>query len=82
LPDYEFFNAHTGKDIRYRRVIPGELPRSLQGRPIREVEVRRLEPGVLLLRFIDADGGWIPMLPVFDPDMFLTLKGRRRSCRV
>jgi hypothetical protein len=78
LGDREFFDAHPHKDIRRRPVIPGELPRSLADSNIHEVEVRRVEPGILLLGFIDTDGGWSAMLPVFDGDLFLTSQGRQK----
>jgi hypothetical protein len=82
LGDREFFNEHPDHDIRRRPVVPGEVPRSLADRDIREVEARKVSSDILLLRFIDVDGGWTPMLPVFEPDTFLTPEGRREivSC--
>jgi hypothetical protein len=77
LSDREFFDAHPDKDIRRRPVIPDELPGSLAGCNIREVEVRNVEPGVLLQRFIDTDGGWTPMLPIFDAELSSTAEGRK-----
>jgi hypothetical protein len=78
LTDREFFDAHPDQDIRRRPIVPGELPKSLASRNIREVEVRRVEPGVRLLWFIDADGGCTPLLPVFDPNVSSTAKGRQK----
>jgi hypothetical protein len=78
LSDREFFNAHPDQDIRRRLVVPSELPRSLVGRRVREVEVRNVEPGVLLRRFIDNDGAWIPLFPIFDPELSSTPEGRQK----
>jgi hypothetical protein len=78
LSDREFFDAHPDKDIRRRAVIPDELPGSLAGCNIREVEVRDVEPGVLLLRFINTRGGWTPVLPIFDRELSSTADGRQK----
>jgi hypothetical protein len=82
LTDREFFDAHPNQDIRRRALFPGELPRSLAGRNIREVEVRNVSPHIFLLRFIDTDGGMPAVLPIFDNDLFLTAEGRQQivSC--
>jgi hypothetical protein len=78
LTDREFFNAYPDQDIRRRPIVPGELPRSMVGRKIREVEVRNVCPDIHLLRFIDAAGGRPLMLPVFETDLFLTSDGRQK----
>jgi hypothetical protein len=94
LSDREFFDAHPDQDIRRRLVVPGEVPRSLADHSIREVEVRNVEPGIVLRIFVDADGGPMRLnfdsadaglpaiLPTVDPDLFLTVQGRKQivSC--
>jgi hypothetical protein len=82
LTDREFFDAHPDQDTRRRPVVSDEVPRSLAGRDIREVEVRNVSPDILLRRFIDAHGGLPVMLPIFDTDLFLTAEGRQQvvSC--
>jgi hypothetical protein len=78
LTDGEFFEAHPEQSIRLRPIAQAELPRSLVGRNIRQVEIRNVSPDTLLLRFIDADAAWPAMLPVFDNDLFLTPEGRQK----
>jgi hypothetical protein len=78
LGDRQFFDAHPDQAVRRRRVVSSEVPRSLVGRDIREVEVRNIAPDILLLRFIDADASWPGMLPLFDSDLFLTPAGRQK----
>jgi hypothetical protein len=82
LTDRKFFDAHPDKETRRRPIIPAELPRSLAGRNIREVEVRNAGPDMLLMRFVDAEAAWPVLLPLFDSDLFLTPEGRQKivSC--
>jgi hypothetical protein len=47
--DRQFFEAHPDQVVRRRRAVPSEVPRSLAGRDIREVEVRKVSSDILLL---------------------------------